>query len=49
MKNLTYRISLLVAGLFATVLALDAQVIKGVVSDTDGQPLAGGSVFVDGT
>lgn len=49
MKNLTYRISLLVAGLFATMLALDAQVIKGVVSDTDGQPLAGVSVFVDGT
>ena len=49
MKNLTYRISLLVFGLFATVFAASAQEIKGVVSDVDGQPLIGVSVFVDGT
>ncbi len=48
MKNLTYKISLLILGLFATVLA-NAQEIKGVVSDADGQPLIGVSVFVDGT
>ena len=49
MKNLTYRISLLIFGLFATVFAASAQEIKGVVSDVNGQPLIGVSVFVDGT
>lgn len=48
MKNLTYRISLLVAGLFAT-LSLYAQEISGVVKDSGGLPLVGVSVFVDGT
>ena len=49
MKNLTYKISLLILGLFATVYAADAQEIKGVVSDVNGEPLIGVSVFVDGT
>ena len=48
MKNLTYKISLLIVGLFAT-LSLSAQEISGVVKDTDGLPLVGVSVFVDGT
>ena len=49
MKNLAKRISLLVLGLVATVFAASAQEIKGVVSDVNGQPLIGVSVFVDGT
>ena len=48
MKNLTYKISLLIVGLFAT-LSLSAQEISGVVKDAEGQPLVGVSVFVDGT
>ncbi|MBR6731887.1 MAG: TonB-dependent receptor [Bacteroidales bacterium] len=49
MKNLTYKISLLILGLFAAGLAANAQQIKGVVSDVNGDPLIGVSVFVDGT
>ncbi len=49
MKNLTYQISLLILGLFAAAFAADAQQIKGVVSDVNGEPLIGVSVFVDGT
>ena len=49
MKNLTYKISLLVFGLFATLFAANAQEIRGVVSDVNGEPLIGVSVFVDGT
>ena len=49
MKNLTYRISLLILGLFATVFVANAQEIRGVVSDVNGEPLIGVSVFVDGT
>ena len=48
MKNLKYKISLLVAGLLAT-FSLSAQEISGVVKDTGGLPLVGVSVFVDGT
>ncbi len=48
MKNLTYRISLLILGLFAAA-AVNAQEIRGVVSDVNGEPLIGVSVFVDGT
>ena len=48
MKNLTYKISLLILGLFAAV-TVNAQTIKGVVSDVNGDPLIGVSVFVDGT
>ncbi|MBO8454856.1 MAG: TonB-dependent receptor [Bacteroidetes bacterium] len=48
MKNLKYKISLLVAGLFAT-LSLSAQEYSGAVKDAGGQPLAGVSVFVEGT
>ena len=48
MKNLTYKISLLILGLFAAV-AVNAQEIRGVVSDVNGEPLIGVSVFVDGT
>ncbi len=48
MKNLTYKISLLILGLFVAVVA-NAQEIKGVVSDANGEPLIGVSVFVDGT
>ena len=48
MKNLTYRISLLILGLFATLTA-GAQEVRGVVSDANGEPLIGVSVFVDGT
>ena len=49
MKNLTYKISLLILGLFATISVADAQEIRGVVSDVNGDPLTGVSVFVDGT
>ena len=49
MKNLTYRISLLILGLFATMVAANAQEVGGVVSDVNGDPLIGVSVFVDGT
>ena len=49
MKNLTYRISLLILGLLATVFVANAQEIRGVVSDANGEPLIGVSVFVDGT
>ena len=49
MKNLTYKISLLILGIFAAGLAANAQQIKGVVSDVNGDPLIGVSVFVDGT
>ena len=49
MKNLTYKISLLILGMFASVLAANAQQIRGVVSDVNGEPLIGVSVFVDGT
>ena len=48
MNNLTYRICLLIAGLSAA-LTVSAQQITGVVKDTGGQPLAGVSVFIDGT
>ena len=48
MINLTYKISLLILGLFAAV-AVNAQEIRGVVSDVNGEPLIGVSVFVDGT
>ena len=48
MKNLTYKISLLILGLFAAVV-VNAQEIRGVVSDVNGEPLIGVSVFVDGT
>ena len=49
MKNLTYKISLMILGLFAAAFAADAQEIKGVVSDMNGEPLIGVSVYVDGT
>lgn len=48
MKNLTYKISLLILGLSAALIA-EAQEIRGVVSDANGEPLIGVSVFVDGT
>ena len=48
MKNLMYKISLLILGLFATVV-VNAQEIRGVVSDVNGEPLIGVSVIVDGT
>ena len=48
MKNLIYKISLLILGLFATVV-VNAQEVRGVVSDVNGEPLIGVSVFVDGT
>ena len=44
MKNLTYKISLMILGLFAAAFAADAQEIKGVVSDMNGEPLIGVSV-----
>ena len=49
MKNLTYKISMLILGLFATAFAAQAQQIKGVVTDTNGEPQIGVSVFVEGT
>lgn len=49
MKNLMYRISLLILGFFAAMSFADAQQIKGVVTDANGDPLVGVSVFVDGT
>ena len=48
MKNLMYKISLLILGLFATVV-VNAQEIRGVVSDVNGEALIGVSVIVDGT
>ena len=49
MKNLTYKISLLVLGLFTAAFTASAQKVSGVVSDVNGQPLIGVSVFIDGT
>ena len=49
MKNLTYKISLLVLGLFMAAFTASAQKVSGVVTDVDGQPLIGVSVFIDGT
>ena len=49
MKNLTYKISLLILGLFAMAFTASAQKISGVVTDVNGQPLIGVSVFIDGT
>ena len=49
MKNLTYKISMLVLGLFFTAFAANAQQIKGVVTDTNGEPQIGVSIFVEGT
>lgn len=49
MKNLTYKISLLILGLFAMAFTASAQKISGVVTDVDGLPLIGVSVFIDGT
>lgn len=49
MKNLMFKISLLIAGFFAAAAVADAQQIKGVVTDSNGDPLVGVSVFVDGT
>ena len=48
MKNLILKISLLIFGVFAAQ-AVNAQQVKGVVSDVNGEPLIGVSVFVDGT
>ena len=48
MNNLTSKIYLLVLGLLVS-MTVSAQQITGVVKDTGGQPLAGVSVFVDGT
>ena len=48
MNNLTSKIYLLIAGLLVT-FTVSAQQITGVVKDTGGQPLAGVSVFIDGT
>ena len=48
MNNLTSKIYLLIVGMLVT-LTVSAQQITGVVKDTGGQPLAGVSVFVDGT
>ena len=48
MKNLILKISLLIFGVFAAQ-AVNAQQVKGVVSDVNGDPLIGVSVFVDGT
>ena len=48
MKNLMYKISLLILGLFTTAV-VNAQEIRGVVSDVNGEPLIGVSVIVDGT
>ncbi|MGN1211582.1 MAG: SusC/RagA family TonB-linked outer membrane protein [Candidatus Cryptobacteroides sp.] len=49
MKNLTYKISLLVLGLFAAAVTASAQKVSGVVTDIDGLPLIGVSVILDGT
>jgi len=49
MKNLTYKISMLILGLFVTAFAANAQQIKGVVTDASGEPQIGVSVFVEGT
>ena len=49
MKNLTYKISMLILGLFLTAFAAEAQQIKGVVTDVNGEPQVGVSVFVEGT
>ncbi len=48
MNNLTSKIYLLIVGLTVTLTA-SAQQVTGIVKDTGGQPLAGVSVFVDGT
>ena len=48
MNNLTSKIYLLIVGL-CVCMTVSAQQISGVVKDSGGQPLAGVSVFVDGT
>ena len=48
MNNLTSRLYLLIVGLLVS-MTVSAQQITGVVRDTGGQPLAGVSVFVQGT
>ncbi len=44
-----YKISLLLAGLFAAFTLANAQTISGVVTDQNGLSVIGGSVFVEGT
>ena len=49
MANLTKKIYLLIFGLLVTVFSVSAQEISGVVKDSNGEPLPGVAVMVEGT
>ncbi len=44
-----HKLSLLIAGLFACITFANAQTITGTITDIDGLPQIGVSIFVDGT
>ena len=49
MKNLTYRIALVIAILCVGTASAFAQQVKGTVKDTAGSPIIGAAVVVEGT
>ena len=49
MKNLTYRIALILAIMCVGSASAFAQQVKGTVSDTAGSPVIGAAVVVEGT
>ena len=49
MKNLTYRIALILAILCAGSVSAFAQQVKGTVNDAAGSPIIGAAVVVEGT
>lgn len=49
MKNLTYRIALILLVLGVSSAQAFAQQVKGTVKDTAGEPIIGASVTVDGS
>ena len=49
MKNLTYRIALILAILCAGSVQAFAQQVKGTVKDSTGSPIIGAAVVVEGT
>ena len=49
MKNLTYRIALILAILCVGSVSAFAQQVKGTVKDSAGSPIIGAAVVVEGT
>jgi hypothetical protein len=49
MKNLTYRIALILAIICVGSVSASAQQVKGTVKGTAGDPIIGATVVVDGT